>query len=139
MAVWTASESPQTTAPQYIILYFPLYNVWIEKSKFVSTQKRQGEENMFCQKCGKEISNQAKFCNYCGTPVNDVQPQAAPASQAAPQAKSAKKGRAGQTLVTIIVALVVYFVVRGVTENALTNKQRVSGTPWQPQGIIEKQ
>lgn len=92
---------------------------------------------MFCQKCGKEISNQAKFCNYCGTPVNDVQPQASPASQAAPQAKPAKKGRAGQTLVTIIVALVVYFVVRGVTENALTNKTRVSSTPQQSQEIIE--
>lgn len=25
---------------------------------------------MFCRKCGKELSDNAKFCNKCGTPVN---------------------------------------------------------------------
>lgn len=83
---------------------------------------------MFCQKCGEEISDQAKFCNRCGTPVNDVQPEATLASHAAPQEKPVKKGKAGKTMVTIIVALVVYFVVRGVTENALTKKNRSSST-----------
>lgn len=92
---------------------------------------------MFCQKCGKEISDQAKFCNHCGTPVNDVQPEATPASHAALQEKPVKKGKAGKTMVTIIVALVVYFVVRGVTENALTNKNRSSSTTQESQGIIE--
>lgn len=31
---------------------------------------------MFCRKCGKEISDEAKFCPYCGatTSCNDVQP-----------------------------------------------------------------
>lgn len=24
---------------------------------------------MFCRKCGKELSDSAKFCNKCGTPV----------------------------------------------------------------------
>lgn len=24
---------------------------------------------MFCRKCGKELSDNAKFCNRCGTPV----------------------------------------------------------------------
>ena len=24
---------------------------------------------MFCAKCGKEIDNEAKFCNYCGAPT----------------------------------------------------------------------
>lgn len=23
---------------------------------------------MFCQNCGKEISNDTKFCSYCGAP-----------------------------------------------------------------------
>lgn len=27
---------------------------------------------MFCTKCGKELADDAKFCNSCGTPVQDV-------------------------------------------------------------------
>lgn len=92
---------------------------------------------MFCQKCGKEISSQAKFCNHCGTPVNNVHPETTPASHAASQEKPVKKGKAGRTMMTIIVALAVYFGVRGVTENALTNRNRPSSTPQESQGIIE--
>lgn len=92
---------------------------------------------MFCQKCGKEISAQAKFCNHCGTPVNDVQSETTSASHAAPQEKPAKKGKVGHAMVTIIVALVVYFGVRGITENVLTNKNRPSSIPQESQGIIE--
>ena len=33
---------------------------------------------MFCTKCGKEISNEAKFCGHCGTPVLFRQPEAVP-------------------------------------------------------------
>ena len=25
---------------------------------------------MFCSKCGKELSGDARFCQYCGTPIN---------------------------------------------------------------------
>ncbi len=27
---------------------------------------------MFCQQCGKEILENAKFCSYCGTPTDDI-------------------------------------------------------------------
>lgn len=45
---------------------------------------------MFCTNCGRQIDDTAKFCDYCGTPVNDTD-DAAPAqdristSPAAPQ------------------------------------------------------
>ena len=29
---------------------------------------------MFCQKCGKELKENAKFCNYCGTSVSGEKP-----------------------------------------------------------------
>lgn len=29
---------------------------------------------MFCLKCGKEITNNAAFCTYCGCPVNYEEP-----------------------------------------------------------------
>lgn len=34
---------------------------------------------MKCSKCGKEINEQAKFCKYCGTPVQ-VEKQVSPAN-----------------------------------------------------------
>ena len=30
---------------------------------------------MFCLKCGKELPNDAKFCNYCGAPVSEGAPR----------------------------------------------------------------
>ena len=33
---------------------------------------------MFCTKCGKEISNEAKFCGHCGAPVLSRQPVEVP-------------------------------------------------------------
>lgn len=93
---------------------------------------------MFCQKCGSEIPNQAKFCNHCGTPVNDAQSQTTPTAQPAQQETSAaKKGKKGNMVVTIIIALIVYFVVRGVTENALSSGNKVSSNQSESQGIIE--
>lgn len=26
---------------------------------------------MFCSNCGKEVSNEVKFCTYCGSPLSD--------------------------------------------------------------------
>lgn len=89
---------------------------------------------MFCQKCGREISDQAKFCNYCGTTVSNA--QSASAAQAVPQKKPARKGKSSSMIVTIIVALVVYFVVRGVTENALTSKNQPSRAVAETHGSI---
>ena len=92
---------------------------------------------MFCQNCGREISDQAKFCNYCGAPVNAARQQTASKAHEVTPEKPKKKGKAGSTIVTIIVALVVYFGVRGITENVLTNKNKPVSTPQQSQGIIE--
>ncbi len=108
----------------------------------VSQRKQRGKKNMFCSKCGKELAAQAKFCNYCGAPVNEPQPAAAsqpvPQAQTEPQTASQeqpakKKGKAGRSLVSILAAVVVYFVVRGVTENALTGGSKSSGTPQSAQ------
>lgn len=80
---------------------------------------------MYCSKCGKEISDQAKFCNYCGEQVNTArtqpehQPQARPAEQPKP---AKKKGKAGKRILSILLAVVVYFVVRYATESMMTGK-----------------
>ncbi|MCI6435422.1 MAG: zinc-ribbon domain-containing protein [Clostridiales bacterium] len=92
---------------------------------------------MFCQNCGREISDQAKFCNYCGAPVNAARQQTASKAHEVTPEKPKKKGKAGSTIVTILVALVVYFGVRAITENVLTNKNKPVSTPQQSQGIIE--
>lgn len=41
---------------------------------------------MFCSKCGKQVFDDAMFCNSCGTPTTAAQPQCAPppAQQYAP-------------------------------------------------------
>ena len=92
---------------------------------------------MFCQNCGREISDQAKFCNYCGAPVNAARQQTASKAHEVTPEKPKKKGKAGSTIVTILVALVVYFGVRAITENVLTNKNKPASNPQQSQGIIE--
>lgn len=84
---------------------------------------------MFCNKCGKEISDQARFCNYCGAAVNHTQPQQSAQLQAAQQSQSApakKKGKVGKAMLTILVALVVYFGVRAITENVLPSQRSTS-------------
>lgn len=78
---------------------------------------------MFCNRCGKEISDQAKFCNYCGTPANSQPQPDAPENKPATEKK---KGSAGKRIMTIVVALVVYFAVRAITENVLTSKNNSS-------------
>lgn len=32
---------------------------------------------MFCKKCGKELADDAKFCDQCGCQVNDAEPNLA--------------------------------------------------------------
>ena len=84
---------------------------------------------MFCNKCGQEISDQAKFCNHCGAAINNTQPRQPVQPQVDQQFQSTpakKKGKGGKTMLTILVALVVYFGVRAITENVLMSQQRTS-------------
>lgn len=87
---------------------------------------------MLCQKCGREISNQARFCNHCGNPVSNTQaetpPQTSqyqmpPTSQTSSQAAPAKS-KWGKRLLSGLVALGVFFLVRTVTYNALTKPSK---------------
>ena len=94
---------------------------------------------MFCYKCGKEISDKAQFCNFCGAQMSGAQTRPAPAAQPvqrpvqqpvrqaaeqpAQQAEQPKENKAGKRIVSILVAVVVFFVVRYATENMLTGKK----------------
>ena len=60
---------------------------------------------MYCRNCGKEISDQAKFCNYCGNPINGAQ------SQIQPKPAPAKKKGKGKKFLTFILAAIVFFCV----------------------------
>ena len=91
---------------------------------------------MLCNKCGKEISDQSKFCNHCGATVNNTQPRSSSAPQASPQEKPAEKKKSNM-VVTIIIALIVYFLVRGITESVLSETYSASGAIPVSQGIIE--
>lgn len=94
---------------------------------------------MFCNKCGKEISDQAKFCNYCGTKVADAQgqpqPQSQPQPKPAPEAKPApepKKGKAGKRILSIVVGVIVYFAARYIAENMLLSQSNTSAPSTNP-------
>lgn len=92
---------------------------------------------MFCQNCGKEISNQAKFCNFCGaSTVNTTQPEDVPAAQP-PQRTETKKNGAGRFLLTAVIALVVFFAVRTITEQSLTNQSQQTSSQQNSSGVIE--
>lgn len=84
---------------------------------------------MFCNNCGKEISNQAKFCNHCGAQVSSAQPQSQPVPQAAhqsvPQPAQPQKKKTNP-FVTICVAVFVFFLVRGVTMMVMSPKSSSS-------------
>ena len=79
---------------------------------------------MYCKNCGKEISDQAKFCNYCGTQmsmtVSKVEYQPEPQPTAVPK----KKGRTGKRILILLMAVVIYIMVRYVAESALTAKPK---------------
>ncbi len=75
---------------------------------------------MFCQNCGKEISDQAKFCNYCGAKVAIAQTQTAPKQPVQQSSAPKKKGSAGRFILSVLVVLAVYYGVRYVTQTMLT-------------------
>ena len=90
---------------------------------------------MFCSKCGKEISDQAKFCNFCGAQMNNTQPVQPIQSQQT--AASKKKGKAGKTILTIIIAATVFFGVRQITYNTMTGGGKTDSSTTNSTGVIE--
>ena len=63
---------------------------------------------MFCSKCGKEISDQANFCNFCGAQINVSQQAQAQPVQSTQQQTAAlkKKGKAGKNILSIVLGCV---------------------------------
>lgn len=108
---------------------------------------------MYCNKCGKEIPNDALFCNHCGSKVVTVQSQAKPQSayQAAPkpsaqayqqpssnpsanasanasgQSAQKKNGGCGTRILGLIVCVVVYLIVRYGAENVFSGNFKLGG------------
>lgn len=54
---------------------------------------------MFCTKCGKELNNDAKFCDGCGMPVDEV------------EVKETPKKRKKTGLIIAIIAIVLVFII----------------------------
>lgn len=79
---------------------------------------------MICKKCGKEIENNAKFCEYCGTAVNQTvenQPSDSPEnpvpvnSAAAPAVQKSPKKSPKSVLKTIAIVIAVVAVLLIIT------------------------
>lgn len=77
---------------------------------------------MFCPKCGKEIANQAKFCNYCGNQISQPQtpPQYTPTADPAP---AKKKGKSGRAILSIILVAAVFFGARFISASFVSGTQ----------------
>ena len=95
---------------------------------------------MFCNNCGKEIVDGAKFCNYCGAQINaqpraeqPAQPVQPAQQQAAPEGE--KKG--GKRFLSILIAVVVFFAVRYATENIISGKKSAANTTSGSSGVID--
>ena len=69
---------------------------------------------MFCEKCGKEITGETKFCTSCGAPIKaagQVTKAAAPAQQAKPvQNKAPQPEKKGDNLFTKIFKRIPAFI-----------------------------
>lgn len=81
---------------------------------------------MYCQKCGKEISDQASFCNFCGAAVYAAQPAAPrqPVQQQSVQQRqqtntTGKRGW-GMRILGAVIAVAVFFLVKTAVSNTLT-------------------
>ena len=103
---------------------------------------------MFCQRCGKEILNQARFCSSCGAPVPQAQPAPArqpvqqpvqqpvrqPAQQPVqqpPKAENSQKGGLGKRILSALVAVAVFYFVKTAVYHVLTKPDE---TPAQSSG-----
>lgn len=97
---------------------------------------------MFCNNCGKEIVDGAKFCNYCGAQTNTqprmAQPvQPAQSAQPAQQQAPAEEKKGGKRFLSILIAVVVFFAVRYATENIISGKKSATNTSSGSTGVIE--
>ena len=117
--------------------------------------KIERKKSMYCTNCGKQIPDNAKFCSHCGTRMELGHPQYAPRQQPAPQwsapaapvqqpappaqpIPTKKKGGFGRRLLSIAVAVAVYFCVRYATEAALTPRTKAPETTTpENSGVIQ--
>ena len=116
---------------------------------------------MYCSNCGKQISDQANFCNYCGAKVTAPQPRTGTAAPRQPQqptytaqqptytaqqnnytapakpAPAKKEGVWGKRIVSGLVAVAVYFGVKYATQAFLTRNIQKPEPTTSNSGIIE--
>ena len=67
---------------------------------------------MYCIKCGKEISDNSKFCRYCGTVIEDEDTDFDDNFAESSDAKS-KKGRGTKALLAALIILLICLVIGG--------------------------
>jgi flagellar basal body-associated protein FliL len=64
---------------------------------------------MFCKNCGSEISNESKFCNTCGSPVETI--------QTAPSSLSKKKTIVPIAIIAGIIIIIAAIYIFGISNN----------------------
>lgn len=112
---------------------------------------------MYCSKCGKQISDQANFCNYCGAKVTAPQPPRQPQqpvytppskpaytppqqnTYTAPAQSTKKEGVWGKRIVTALVAVAVYFGAKYATQAFLTRDLKKPEPTTSNSGLILSQ
>lgn len=91
---------------------------------------------MFCQKCGKELPEGAKFCNYCG----EVQKEASAGNANPPKTnqvpyKEPKKSK-GKTWKIVAVAAIILSLIGGISQKKLQEKD-ASDLPAPEETVVE--
>lgn len=105
---------------------------------------------MYCSNCGKQISDQANFCNYCGAKVTAPQPRTGgPATPRQPQqntytapaqhAPAKKESAWGKRITTALIAVAVYFGAKYATQAFLTRDVEKPAPTTSNSGIILSQ
>lgn len=66
---------------------------------------------MYCKKCGKQIENDAAFCNYCGTQITGKTTDDGDLSVSAPVQIKIKKKISAKTIVLIAILAILILIV----------------------------
>ena len=67
---------------------------------------------MFCSKCGKQIDDDAKFCEYCGAVINDQTVSSEKSEQSGITSKKVSvKKEINKPLIITIIAVVIVLIV----------------------------